>query len=216
MSAADSTHIAVLGKCFDILEIVFECLTHLRHIGRRNETENVDTFEVLKSEESLSINESGKVGRCSIDLEGSFLELSENVTVHGVEHIRTCVLHAYGDDHGVFHCFLIVVLEAVLSEENFVLLLLVRNGNALGVTLTYAYLLGTVGCGVNIDFASHTCGSLKRTVNGAELLQVEVRLELIFHLIREEEIAIASVLVRHYSVPPYNSLYFSGLFTEYS
>ena len=74
------------------------------------------------------------------------------------------------NEHGVGHFLLVIILELVLSHENFVLLLSIGNLNGLAVALTHRELLGAIGGLVDIDLALHASRTHQRIVNGTELL----------------------------------------------
>ena len=74
------------------------------------------------------------------------------------------------NQHGVGHSLLVIVLEAVLSQQDFILLIGVGNLNGLAVASTHSQLLSTVSSLVDIDLALHTSLSHQTIINSTELL----------------------------------------------
>ena len=96
-------------------------------------------------------------------------------------------------DERVGHQFLIEVLETVLSEKNLVLVLSECRSDALGISLTHCQLLSTVGSGVLMYLSGHTGSAHKAVVDGAELLEIEVRIILVFDLVRKVKIFVYGI-----------------------
>ena len=79
------------------------------------------------------------------------------------------------DELRVGHSLFIVVLESIRSEQNLILLLSVTKLDGLSVAVAHSQLLGTIRSLIDMDFANHAGSADKIIVNGAELLQVEMR-----------------------------------------
>jgi hypothetical protein len=87
----------------------------------------------------------------------------------------------------------IVPYKSVLCESDLVLNRSIAYLDGLGVTLTDSELFSTIGSTVGVDNTLHTYSTYECVINSTELLKIEMRIELIFHSVREEEIFINCV-----------------------
>ena len=137
VNTTNSTYVTVLCERFNILEIVLQVLTNVSHISRTYESEDGNTFKVLKVHYRLCVNESRKIESRSYNHLCCFLILTVNVTIHSVEHISTHVANTNRYKHRIGHFLFIEILELVLCECDFVLTVSVRNFDSLAVTMSH-------------------------------------------------------------------------------
>lgn len=67
------------------------------------------------------------------------------------------------------------------------------NGDGLRIAFADFQLLSTVDGTVDIDLLLQTCNALQRLIDEAELSQVEMSEELVFDLVRKNEIFITII-----------------------
>ena len=170
VNTANSTYVTVLCERFNVLEIVLQVLTNVSHISRTYESEDGNTFKVLKVHYGLCVNESRKIESRSYNHLCCFLVFTVNVTIHSIEHISTHVANTNRYKHRIGHFLFIEILELVLCECDLVLNVSVRNFDSLAVTLTHLELFSTISSLVSVDSTLHTSSTHKRVINSYELL----------------------------------------------
>lgn len=81
----------------------------------------------------------------------------------------------------------------VLSQKDLIFLRGVGYSDSLGIAFTDLQFFSSVYGTVDIDLFRQTCNTLQRLIDEAELSQVEVSEELVFDLIRQNEILITVI-----------------------